>query len=501
MNQEARPAEPQASLSRLAESVRRPHNLEACLDALRAIFEAQAIDADRWRQRNLGYHRMLADQYRFLVPPGQRVLEVGCGDGDLLAALEPCFGVGVDLSPAMVERARHRHGSERLRFHAAAIEEIDLGEVVFDVIVMSDLVGYLYDIKAVLAGLLRHCHPRTRLVLNFHSRLWEPVFGLAEKLSLKAPRPVINWVTREDVDGLLRLAGFETVRSFARIVVPKRVPIVAPLVNRFLAPLWPFSHLCVANFVVARPLLAPFPADYRPRVSVVVPCRNEAGNIPAIVARVPDMGASTEIVFVEGGSSDDTFERCLEAQRDNPGRAIQVHRQPGTGKGDAVRFGFSQATGDVLMILDADMTVPPEDLDQFYDALVSGRVEMVNGSRLVYAMGAKAMRFLNLLGNKLFAWAFSFLLEQRVKDTLCGTKVLLREDYQRIAAGRSVFGDFDPFGDFDLLFGAARRCLKIQDLPVRYRDRTYGDTNISRFRHGLLLLRMCWVALLRLKCR
>jgi glycosyltransferase involved in cell wall biosynthesis len=252
------------------------------------------------------------------------------------------------------------------------------------------------------------------------------------------------------------------------------------------------------NVLIARP--AERPADWRPSVSIVVPARNEAGNIDNAVRRLPRMGPDDELIFIEGGSSDDTWTRIEEAvARQSPGLRIVAAKQDGKGKGDAVRKGFAMARNEILMILDADLTVPPEDLPKFYAAITRGTGEFINGSRLVYPMEGGAMRFMNLLGNKFFAAAFSFVLGQRFKDTLCGTKVLRRSDYERIAAHRSYFGDFDPFGDFDLIFGAARMGLKIVEVPIRYRDRTYGTTNISRWRHGAILLGMLAFAANRLK--
>ena len=239
--------------------------------------------------------------------------------------------------------------------------------------------------------------------------------------------------------------------------------------------------------------------DPAPAVSVIIPARNEAGNIAGLIERTPEMGRFTELVFVEGHSSDDTYATIEQAIAQHPERRCKLLRQTGKGKGDAVRLGFKKAEGDILMILDADMTVPPEDLARFYNALAGRRGELINGVRLVYPIEDQAMRFLNLAGNKFFSLAFTWLLGQPIKDTLCGTKVLWRADYQTIAATRSYFGDFDPFGDFDLLFGAARLGLKIIDLPVRYRSRSYGKTNIDRWRHGWLLLKMVLFAARRIK--
>jgi glycosyltransferase involved in cell wall biosynthesis len=288
------------------------------------------------------------------------------------------------------------------------------------------------------------------------------------------------------------------------------MPGVRQLCNKWLVKLWPFRVAALTNFMMARPMAGaaarskqdphpnPLPeyqergqeVSREPTVTVVVPARNESGNIANIFARVPEMGGGTELIFVEGHSSDDTFAAIERHAAMNPQRKTKIFRQTGKGKGDAVRLGYANATGDILMILDADLTVTPEDLPRFYDAIRAGRGEFINGVRLVYPMERHAMRLLNLAGNKFFSFTFSWLLGQPIKDTLCGTKVMWRADYEKLAANRAYFGDFDPFGDFDLLFGAAKMSLKMVDMPIRYRERTYGTTNIQRWRHGWLLLKM-----------
>jgi hypothetical protein len=340
-------------------------------------------------------------------------------------------------------------------------------------------------------------HPRSRLVVHSYSGVWRPLIRLAELLRLKPRKPLRNWVSPEDIHNLLDLAGFEVVSTTSRVLFPKRFPFLATFLNGVVANIWPFTLLTLTYWVVARP--RPEPAAAELDVSVIVPCRNEAGTIAEIVERVPEMGSGTEIVFVEGGSTDDTRERIEREIELHPERRLSLYVQQGRGKADAVRLGFQEAEGDIVMILDADLTVAPEDLPKFHDALVSGRAELVNGSRLVYDLAPGAMRFLNIAGNKVFSLLFGFLIGQFVKDTLCGTKALLRSDYEAIARNRAAFGDFDPFGDFDLLLGSARLSLKITDLPVRYGSRRYGETNISRFQHGWLLLRMTAIAFRKFK--
>lgn len=454
-------------------------------------WDAIACKRDEWQGMGKWYHDRLTEIYRFLVTPNQTVLELGCGDGRLLAALKPSRGVGVDFSEEMIRRAKSKYPN--LNFIHGDAHDLSLIKETFDVIILSDLVNDLWDVQRVFEQIKPLCHPRTRLLLNFYSRLWQAPLGLASMSNLATSNLYQNWLTREDINALLVLAGFDTIRTSQEILFP--LPF-GGLANRFLVRLWPFNHLALSNFVVARPAAQP---AKQPLVSVVIAARNESGNIKSLFERTPKMGRETEIVFVEGHSKDDTYAAIEREMKAHPATPSQLFRQTGIGKADAIRLGFEKARGEVLMILDADMTVPPEDLPRFYEALVSGKGEFINGVRLVYPMEKEAMQTLNFFGNKFFSLAFSWLLGQPIKDTLCGTKVLSRRHYERIAANRAYFGEFDPFGDYDLIFGAARQNLKIVDLPIRYQDRTYGSTNIDRWRHGLLLFRMLAIAAMRLK--
>jgi SAM-dependent methyltransferase len=442
------------------------------------------------------YHRRLAQIFKFLVGPGLRILELGCGQGELLASLAPSRGVGVDFSAEMLRRASVRQ--PELLFVLADAHAFGIAGL-FDVIILSDLIDDVWDVQAVFDQIAPLCHPRTRIIINAYSQLWQLPLGLARRLGLAKPALQQNWLTVDDARGLLNLTDFEVVRHWQEILWPLDTPVLETICNRVFVKMWPFNLGALTNFIIARPVAQPDARSAQHRVSIVIPARNEAGNIPQVFTRTPHIGHDTEFVFVEGHSSDDTYAAIERSIAANPQQRCILLRQTGVGKGDAVRLGFANATGDVLMILDADLTMPPEDLPRYYDALCTGKAEFVNGVRLVYPMEQEAMRYANLLGNKFFSLMFSWLLGQPVKDTLCGTKALMRADYNLIAANRAYFGDFDPFGDFDLLFGAARLSLKIVDMPVRYRQRTYGQTNIQRWKHGLLLLRMLVFAAKRIK--
>lgn len=462
----------------------------------RAHWHEIAHKKDNWTSLGTYYHQRLAQIYQFLVAPGQRVLEIGCGSGDLLAALKPKLGVGIDFSSEMIKRGMQKHA--QLHFIHCDAHEISLTQQ-FDVIVCSDLINDLWDVQAVFKEVARLATPRTRIIINTYSRVWELPLKAAQRLDLATPMLNQNWLTVEDTVGLLNLADFELIRHWMEILWPFETPLLTRFFNRFLARLWPFRYFCLTNFIIGRPRPHGASVGEDPLVSVIVPARNEAGNIPHIFARTPEMGCGTELIFVEGHSSDNTYSAVEEEMANHPERRCKLLQQTGVGKGDAVRLGFAEASGDVLMILDGDLTVPPEDLPRFYEVLRSGKGDFANGVRLVYPMEDQAMRYLNMVGNKFFSLAFSWLLGQPIKDTLCGTKVLWKADYELIAANRSYFGDFDPFGDFDLLFGAARLHHKIVDLPIRYRQRTYGTTNIQRWKHGCLLLRMVVFAAGRIK--
>jgi len=457
-----------------------------------------AAERDNWAARHSYYYEEEQRYLQFLIPPGKRVLDLGCGNGHRLNSLRPAVGVGVDFSTAKIARAKDRYRD--YTFVCGDVEDLDrLTEVAgpYDVIVLSDTIGSLDDCLKTLQNLRRLCSPHTRIIVSYYSRLWDPLLLIYGKFAAGHRYVKRNWLSSEDIVNILQLSDYDVIMREWRMMLPFKLLGLGPLVNKFIATLPFIRKLCIRNYVVARPRPPAEKQDLS--VSVVVPCRNERGNIDAIVRRIPHFCSDIEIIFVEGNSSDGTWEEVLRVKTAYPNLNIRAFQQPGKGKGDAVRKGFAEARGDVLMILDADLTMPAEDLPKYYDAIATGKGEFINGSRLIYPMDDRAMQFLNYIANHLFARAFSYLLNQRYTDTLCGTKVLRRQDYDEIARNRTYFGNFDPFGDFDLIFGAAKLNLKTAEVPIRYAAREYGQTNISRFYHGWLLLRMIAFAFIKFK--
>lgn len=460
-----------------------------------SYFNKIAEDRISYRNRHRYYWNYLTRYCDYFIHETNSVLEIGCGTGELIAQVKGIRKTGVDFSEAMIQKAREQYPD--LDFHCMDAHNLELFET-YDVIILSNLVGWLDDVQQCLDQVRKHCHPRTRIIITYYNFLWEPLIKFSEFIGIKKKSPEQNWLSQKDILNLLYLNNMEAYRCQRNMLVPVYIPVISWLFNRYIAHLPLFNLLTLNQHIFARPLGLSNQKNYT--TSVVIPARNESGNIENAVLRLPDFGSGVEIIFVEGNSTDDTWAKIQEIQEKyKHQRNIKIARQDGKGKADAVRKGFSIATSDILMILDADLTVPPEKIPLFYEAISSGKGEFINGSRLVYPLGQNSMRFLNMLGNKFFSHAFTWVLEQPIKDTLCGTKVIFRDDYERLVTNRSFFGDFDPFGDFDLLFGAYKLNLKIIDLPIRYQERTYGDTNISRFRHGFILLRMWFYAAGKIK--
>ena len=458
--------------------------------------EIIACEREEWIRKNKYYYKCLIEYLKFNIPENSKIIEIGCGTGYLLNKLSPSNATGIDISPDMIKIAKMKY--PEFDFYVMNAEEITI-EDKFDFVIISDSIGYFEDVQKVFIQIHKICHRGTRIILTYVNFLWLPMLNLAEFLKLKMPQKRNNWLNIKDIENLLQLSSFDIIKNGRKLLMPVYIPLVSAFLNKYISNLPFINNLCLSEYVIARSLNSKVSLE---TVSVIIPARNEKGNIENIVNRIPQMGSDTEIIFVEGNSTDNTLDeikRVCKMYSENLN--VRYLIQDGKGKADAVRKGFDSAKGNILMILDADMTVPPEDLIKFFDAINSEKGEFLNGSRLVYPLEKDAMRTLNILGNKFFSIMFTWILNQRIKDTLCGTKVISRINYEKLKVAIKFLGDFDPFGDFDLIFGASKLNLKFSEIPIRYRARVYGETNISRFKHGWILLRMTFFAMRKFKFR
>jgi len=455
-----------------------------------------AATRDKWIRRNkYYYYNLLGRLFQHLVEPGKRVLNIRCQTGFLLNEVEPRHGVGVDISSEMIEVASHAH--PEFKYYEAFSEDFVAKEK-FDYILLCDL-GDTVDVQKTLSRLQTACERHTRLIVYSYNYLWQPLIVLAQKLGLKVAATEQNWLSEQDIRGLLELTGFEWLKTYRTALLPKYVPLLSTVLNRFAAKLPLIQRLCMVELLVARP--APKPVEMsKLAVSVIVPCKDERANVENAVTRMPELGGATEIIFCDDKSTDGTADEVRRMQRLHAERDIRLVDGPGICKAKNVWAGFEAATGDVLVILDADLTVMPEELPYFIDVLARGRAEFVNGSRLIYPVPKAAMKHFNFVGNKAFSLLFSYVLGQRIKDTLCGTKVLWRSDWERIRPLIGTWGATDNWGDYELLFGAAKLNLRIVDQPVHYQERIYGLTKMTKvFKNGLIMLRMSFCGFFKLR--
>jgi len=471
-----------------------PAALRQLRDARRRHQENVAHERSKWIRSNSYFYDRLKRLLRFIVDPQKRVLEIRCQTGQFLACVDPSYGVGVEISGAMIDCARQEH--PQFSYARCDPEEFDLGET-FDFIIFDHIFDTV-DILTAFDRIRQHCSSATQLIVINFNHIWEPILKLASRLGLRSKFIEPNWVSENDIRGFLSLAGFRPVRKYRLLLLPKWIPLISTLANDFLARLPGFRHLCLMQVMVARPICVGANEE-DVSVSVIVPCRNEAGNIKAGVERIPPMGKCSEIIFCDDKSTDTTADEVRHMQQLFPEKNIRLVQGPGICKAENVWTGFRTARGDVLMILDADLTVMPEELPIFLRALIRGNGRFVNGSRLVYPMQQGAMKFVNMIGNKFFGLLFSSLLDQRIKDTLCGTKVLWRKDWLRMEPHLGSWGIKDLWGDYELLFGASKLHLEIVEVPVHYQERIHGITKMTHvIANGWRMLRICWHAWLRL---
>lgn len=446
----------------------------------------------KWITRNTYYYKQLLKTISFIIPPKSKVLNIRCSIGYILNKLDPKVGVGIDGSEDQINQARKSH--PHLLFETQNCEELAIDGVFDDILISSpeDIV----DIKSVLDSIKPNCHARTRIVFTYYNYAWHLLVKLAEKLRLKLPQKMHSWLAPNDINTILTLSGYETIYHKKYILIPFNIPIISYIANRFIVRLPILKHLCMMNVTVARLI----PIEQKPSVSIIIPCRNEEGNIEDAVERIPQLSPTQEIIFGDDKSTDNTAALVLKMAEKYPEKNIRLVNSPGINKANNVWTCFDAAQNDVLMILDADLTVIPEELPYFYEAISKGYGEFINGSRLLYPMHDEAMRFFNVVGNKFFSLFFSYILDTKIKDTLCGTKVLYRTDYQEIKKLRGTWGVDDRWGDYELIFGAAKTQLKIIDLPVHYMERTYGETKMTgRIKNGLIMLKMSFAALMKIK--
>ncbi|MFO7657448.1 MAG: glycosyltransferase [Bacteroidales bacterium] len=463
---------------------------------LKNYYNQLASKRKKYLNRNSYYHRSIFKFFQMVIPRGASVLELGCATGDLIGKLEPARGVGLDISDEMIHLAREKY--PKINFVCDDAEEFETSEK-FDYIIISGIVGTVRNIQVLLEKAQKWMTTDTRVFIDFYNPLWYPLIKLGEKIGQKMPEKVINWLSVDDIENFMYISGYQVIKRKYLMFFPKYIPLVSYILNKLIGNLPVIRRLSLNSVVIARPM-KPKEGSTEKFCSVVITCRDEEGNIEGLVTRIPKMGKNTEIIFVEGHSRDNTVGKIQEMIAKYPEKDIKILKQKGIGQGDAFRYGYDEAKGDFVIWLEADLTTPPEEAIHFWEAYINNTGEYVNGSRFIYKMDKSAMPLFNFLGNRFFGILFTSLLKQRFTDTLCGFKGISKKNYLKIRQQIDYFGDFDPFGDFELIFGAIRNNLKVAEIPVHYQPRQYGESKaygqsfFSFMKHAMLLLRMSFIA-------
>jgi ubiquinone/menaquinone biosynthesis C-methylase UbiE len=450
-------------------------------ETVKKHFNLIAEDYDKWKRKNAYYNSNIKSFLKMAVRPDSRVLEIGCATGENLASTRPSAGVGIDINPKMIKIAKEKFPQHT--FIQSSIEDFQHPEK-FDYIIMIDLVDHAYDIIDIFEGIYKFCHPTTKIIITAINPWWEPVLSFMQKIRAKIPEGPHNFIEKRNLSKIIELLDFSVNYFGYMLLFPIYIPILSFLANRIGTRIWGINKLSFVQYAVLRPL-SRNRNDLEMGCSVVIPCYNEAGNIEEAVRRIPKMGRETEIIIVDDGSTDQTADIARRLMKGYPNLKFIQHGS-NKGKGFAVKQGFDSSAQEILMILDADMSVAPEELPRFFAPLNKGICDFVNGTRMIYPMEKQAMRFLNLLGNKIFSLIMTFIVGQHLTDTLCGTKALYKKNYRCIKMG------LDRWGDFDLLFGAAKSGNRIAEVPIHYMSRKTGESKMKTLKHGLHLAGACF---------
>ena len=469
---------------------------------IKNFFDLISYKRDRWIAKSRYFHFEDLLMLKEIIPENSNVLEVGCGNGQLIGRLN-VKGVGIDLSEKLIKKAKDSF--PHLKFYVGDINDSDKlirNEKKFDYIIIADTIGYFQDVQETLELLHSHCSEETRIIISYFSPLWQPILSLATFLKLKMPDLKPPLFGLSDLKNFLEISNFQTIKVEKKIISPYYFLGLGRFLNRFVANFPLINDLCLRQYLISRSLKVVKKSNFN-SASIIVPCKNEFGNIKNCLERIPKFCENIEVIFVEGNSIDNSWEEIKKVIKDknlNKNRfKVKCFKQDGTGKKNAVFKGFDNAENEILMILDCDLTVPPEELKKFWVKIQSGEAEFVNGTRLIYPLNDNAMRFLNYLANKSFSYLFSWILGQRYTDTLCGTKIISKKNYHRAKNFTKDLDKLDPFGDFFLIFSSLRLNLKMLEIPIRYEARSYGETQISRFRDGYKLIKMFFITFLKFK--
>ncbi len=368
------------------------------------------------------------------------------------------------------------------------IESIAFKNKKYKTIILTDLFEVSTDILELLSMVNKLLGKDGIIVICSINQKWNRILNLFERLNLKDGNQKRLFINSTIVLNIAKVTGLEFVTQRNKQIFPFRMLGLGSLINNILEILFfPFSFGIRIYSILNQQ--EKFNEEKKYSKSIIIPAKNEEKNLKPLLNQIPELEEDHEIILAIGDSEDKTYEVAKEIKEARCWPfEVKVIKQTGKGKANAVWEAVEEASKEVIIILDADISVNPETIVQFNSVIDTGKASFVNGTRLIYGMESGAMRIVNNLGNRIFQYIVSIIIGQKITDSLCGTKVFFRKDFNKIKLWKELVQMKDPFGDFDMIFTAGYFGLKILEIPVRYQARVYGVTQIKRFRDGYKLI-------------
>ena len=351
-------------------------------------------------------------------------------------------------------------------------------------IILTDVVENYDDVFALLNIVSNLLTIDGKLIISSINTKYLILSRTLEFLKLKDSNENTSYIHVKKIRNITSGVGLEYQKFYTKQLFPFSFFYVGNVINKIMEIISFQLNLGIKTYIIFRPAII---TNSKNSKSIIIPAKNEEGNLVELVSRIPKF-ENTEIIFSYGKSKDNTLKVMKQITQSNKLFKFKLVKQTKNGKANAVWEALNVVENDLIAILDADISVDPETLSDFFDIIEKNNADFVNGTRLIYDMEKNSMRFLNRIGNRFFQFFISKIIKEALTDSLCGTKVFKKSYLNDLYFWQNIFGKKDPFGDFDLIFAAAYSGQKIVEMPIVYRERKYGTTQIARFKDGFKLL-------------
>tara|TARA_B110000977_G_scaffold125183_1_gene160299 strand:+ start:1495 stop:2904 length:1410 start_codon:yes stop_codon:yes gene_type:complete len=369
----------------------------------------------------------------------------------------------------------------------------------FDHIVIADIEHQKFITKNLI-DLNEKIDNECRVIVLSKSIFWSTLINFYKKIKNIGPDKN-NFLPYSNLRKIFLNTNFEIVKNEKIIFFPFQFSLLTKFINQiFRFPV--LNFFCMINLTVLKKVQKKNYQAEGKKISFIIPCKNEGGNIKFFYEKIINSTINAEFLFGNDNSSDNTLDEIKKLQQAIPNKEIKIYDGPGVCKSENVYKGINLASGEIILIYDADLTVSFDDLVNSINLLLKTDADFINCTRMIMPQQKNAMKFLNFYGNLFFAFLFSILFKQKITDTLCGTKIFFKKDWEQIKKYNNTWGAKDLWGDFDLLLGAYKNNLKIVENPISYTDRKEDETKMTGIiKNSIRMLIITFVAYYKLRIR